>query len=390
MIARLSSFVLLILVGHDACHPTSMRFDQAQQKATVLEHRAAELPPPGRQSDAALEATVGNLQALDRRAAPGCGQPSHSCDAQQSGSTETSISCGSTPGRAATIVSSRSVSNTSTGGSQFGIGTTAEAGLKELTMQLFRPLDHGAGFSPHPASRIGRSHRTCPLTGSAYPGLDVQTRSGIGSSSELGRSAGHGDTLACRAMPMAAARSSNSYDPSCRRPLMKNVGVPFTPLRTPPRKSLRTLGAYSPLISASRRSASDKSECSSEREQERQAEAILVLVDAVVHLPEPAMRARKLGTLGGGFGIGMDLSHRKMAKDKSQPLAEMLLDKLDDRMRQPAIPAFVVAVFDQRDRRVRRPEDMISRRDGRLQRGHGFALRLAASPARRECRRRRD
>jgi hypothetical protein len=30
MIARLSNFVFLILVGHGACHPTSMRFDQAQ------------------------------------------------------------------------------------------------------------------------------------------------------------------------------------------------------------------------------------------------------------------------------------------------------------------------------------------------------------------------
>ena len=57
---------------------------------------------------------------------------------------------------------------------------------------------------------------------------------------------------------MAATRSSNSNVPLWRSPLMKNVGVPFTPLRTPPRKSARTLGAYFPAANASHRSASGK------------------------------------------------------------------------------------------------------------------------------------
>src|SRR5205823_4062945 len=43
---------------------------------------------------------------------------------------------------------------------------------------------------------------------------------------------------------MAARRVSSAYDASWRTPLMKNVGVPFTPLRTPLRKSSRTRLAY--------------------------------------------------------------------------------------------------------------------------------------------------
>jgi len=32
--------------------------------------------------------------------------------------------------------------------------------LKEPAMQLLRPLDHRAGFGPHPVSRIGCTHGT--------------------------------------------------------------------------------------------------------------------------------------------------------------------------------------------------------------------------------------
>ena len=41
---------------------------------------------------------------------------------------------------------------------------------------------------------------------------------------------------------IASTRSSNSNEPSCRTLLMKNVGVPLTPLRTPLRKSCFTRG----------------------------------------------------------------------------------------------------------------------------------------------------
>ena len=134
---------------------------------------------------------------------------------------------------------------------------------------------------------------------------------------------------------------------------MKNVGVPFTPLRTPPRKSAADLGRVFAVYQRIAQIRFGQTKGSGQREQQRQAEAILVLVDAIVHLPEPAVRAGVFGALGGAFGVGVDLSHRKMAKDESQPLAEMFPHELDDRMRQSAVAALVVAVFDQRDRRVR-------------------------------------
>jgi hypothetical protein len=46
------------------------------------------------------------------------------------------------------------------------------------------------------------------------------------------RDAPTGSTLS-----MAETRSSYMYDPSCRRPLMKNVGVPFTPSESAAHKS---------------------------------------------------------------------------------------------------------------------------------------------------------
>ena len=56
---------------------------------------------------------------------------------------------------------------------------------------------------------------------------------------------------------MAATSVSTSKESSCRRPLTKNVGVPFTPLRTPLRKSSRTRGAkWCSVKSRSNRGAS--------------------------------------------------------------------------------------------------------------------------------------
>jgi hypothetical protein len=41
---------------------------------------------------------------------------------------------------------------------------------------------------------------------------------------------------------IASTSEAKSYEPSCLCPLMKKVGVPLTPLRTPPVKSARTRG----------------------------------------------------------------------------------------------------------------------------------------------------
>ena len=55
----------------------------------------------------------------------------------------------------------------------------------------------------------------------------------------------------------------------------------------------------------------------------------------------------------------MDLREREVAEDKAQPVSHFLLDRLHDRMRRAAIGAFVIAVLDQRHRRIGRAVLMI-------------------------------
>jgi hypothetical protein len=63
------------------------------------------------------------------------------------------------------------------------------------------------------------------------------------------------------ASPMARASVSSSKSASCRWPLIKNVGVPFNPLRTPPEKSFCTRSANSPVCSALVRPVASISTC---------------------------------------------------------------------------------------------------------------------------------
>ena len=67
-------------------------------------------------------------------------------------SMSTRTASGATPGSAAMIQSCRSVSNTSTGGSQRA--ASPPRGLEELAVERFRLLEHGAGFGPHLVFRV--------------------------------------------------------------------------------------------------------------------------------------------------------------------------------------------------------------------------------------------
>src|SRR6185436_9790596 len=82
------------------------------------------------------------------------------------------------------------------------------------------------------------------------------------------------------------------------------------------------------------------------------SQTVLVLVKAIVHFPElPAFR-RSLGGRGGLCRVRMNLAQREVAEDEPQARSEMVLDRLDDRVRLPAIRALVVAVLDECDRRI--------------------------------------
>ena len=87
---------------------------------------------------------------------------------------------------------------------------------------------------------------------------------------------------------------------------MKNVGVPLTPLRTPLRKSSRTravCGLALELVSETREVETERVGVS---DQVRQAEAVLVREQQVVHLPEPSLGSRRLGRLGRVLGVRVD------------------------------------------------------------------------------------
>ena len=88
------------------------------------------------------------------------------------------------------------------------------------------------------------------------------------------------------------------------------------------------------------------------------------------------MRASEFCSLGGGFGMRMGLTEGKMAKDDPQLSGEALPHCIDDRMCEPAVRAFVVAVFDQRDRSVDRSPNVIMLRDWNFERGHDHSSSL--------------
>ena len=129
---------------------------------------------------------------------------------------------------------------------------------------------------------------------------------------------------------------------------MKKVGVPLTPLRTPPVKSPRTFALYFPSSSALLQIRRGELQFLGESQVEVIAQAILVFKKQIVHLPEFAMGARKLGCLRRGLGVRMQFIQREIPEDKAQALPEVLLDLLDDRISVPTMGAFIIPILDQR------------------------------------------
>jgi hypothetical protein len=102
---------------------------QAQQKAAVHERRAAHFPPRVREPNSALEATVRYFHAMNYDAARDRQQPLHSGDEQRI-LLDRDLDILRFDAGERRLVSSRSLSNTSTGGSQFAAGARASPGRK--------------------------------------------------------------------------------------------------------------------------------------------------------------------------------------------------------------------------------------------------------------------
>src|SRR5439155_9834188 len=113
----------------------------------------------------------------------------------------------------------------------------------------------------------------------------------------------------------------------------------------------------------------------------------LPLEQAVVHLPELALRSRSFGGLRRVLRVGVALAQREVAVHESQSATHPLLDRFDDGVRAPAVRALVVAVLDQRNRRICRTLDVVALPHGQRQRcrriapGHAW-VRSPATAAR--------
>src|SRR5581483_1290467 len=97
---------------------------------------------------------------------------------------------------------------------------------------------------------------------------------------------------------------------------------------------------------------------------------VLALVEPVVHGPEAPLEGRRLGRKGRVLGVRVDAREGEVAEGEAQLLGEARLEVLDHIVRLAAEGALVVAVLDERDRRVGRPLEVVVRAHGRAQTAH--------------------
>ena len=141
---------------------------------------------------------------------------------------------------------------------------------------------------------------------------------------------------------------------------MKNVGVPATPLASALATSSLTRSRWARWwMSSVKRWTSRPSSCAWLPELEA-AQVVLVREQPVVHLPERALRRRRLRRLGRHLGVRVDVGERKVPPDVAQLVAERVEQLADDDLRLPAVRALVVAVLDERDGRGLRAADVVA------------------------------
>jgi hypothetical protein len=109
------------------------------------------------------------------------------------------------------------------------------------------------------------------------------------------------------------------------------------------------------------------------------AQLVLMREEAIVHLPEPSLRAGGLGGLRRGGGTGMQIRHRKVPEHEPEPVAEALEQVQHHGIGLAAVRALEVAVLDQRHGGVGRAAHVISRDiDGR---GERCSLHIGTIPS---------
>jgi hypothetical protein len=98
-------------------------------------------------------------------------------------------------------------------------------------------------------------------------------------------------------------------------------------------------------------------------QQRRIIQMTLILVESIVHLPEFALRPGRFGCLGGVLGVRMLRAQWKVPKHQPHPIADLLLQVDQDRIRLTAVWTLVVTVFNQHDGGRGRSLNMVSLTD---------------------------
>ena len=129
---------------------------------------------------------------------------------------------------------------------------------------------------------------------------------------------------------------------------MKKVGVPFTPLRTPLRKSSRTRGACVLVGELLLKALLLESDRRGVFREVSIVERPLMFEEGSVHLAEAPLSRSGFRCFSRMLGMRMYLGEREVPEDETQARTELFLNAFDYRVRTAAVGTLEIAVFDER------------------------------------------
>src|SRR3989441_5096172 len=103
------------------------------------------------------------------------------------------------------------------------------------------------------------------------------------------------------------------------------------------------------------------------REESVVAERCLILVEKIVHLPEPPLGGGRLGGFRGPFRIRVGGRDGEVSEDEPQLCSKFLPDLLHDRIGRAAVGTLVVPVLDEHQSGIGRPFNVVPLSDGQGQ-----------------------
>src|SRR5205809_2332061 len=102
-------------------------------------------------------------------------------------------------------------------------------------------------------------------------------------------------------------------------------------------------------------------------EESMVAEGRLILVEKIMHLPEPPLGGGRLGGFRGPFRLRVRGGNREVSENELEPRSEFLLDPLHDRVGRPTVGTLVVPVLDEHHSSIGRSLHMVPFSDGQSQ-----------------------